>query len=59
MSKPRKCGPMCPPRMADGSIAPPKLFNLCLLCFNTGYRIPTGKNTPTIDEWIKRYGDGR
>ncbi len=51
----RRCSPGCPPRMADGSVARPTLLNLCLLCFNTGWRIPIGRGSPTIDEWIEMH----
>lgn len=54
MSRKRKCSPGCPPRMADGSVAPPTLRNLCLLCWNTGWQIPVrGKHS--IDEWIEMH----
>ena len=52
--KPRRCSPGCPPRRADGSIST-SMISLCLLCWNTGWRIPIGRGSPTIDEWIAKY----
>lgn len=54
MKKRQRCSPGCPPRMADGSVAKPTLLNLCLFCWNTGWRIPTSKG-PTIEEWIRMH----
>ena len=56
MKRPRRCNPQCPPRRPDGTIVPPSFINLCLLCWNTGWVIPTGpENKLSIDQWIKKY----
>jgi len=52
--KKRRCSPQCPPRRPDGTIVAPSLFNLCLLCWNTGWVLPVnGKHS--IDEWVKMH----
>lgn len=50
----RRCSASCPPRYPDGSIVPPRLINLCLLCWNTGWQIPIGGKY-TIDQWIEMH----
>jgi hypothetical protein len=52
----RLCSTQCPQRNIDGTLRePPSFMLLCLICFNTGCRIPIGGKSPTIDRWIEMH----
>ncbi len=46
----QRCYPHCPQLRS-----PPSMMSLCLLCWNTGYRIPLGPKAPTIDQWLRMH----
>ncbi len=53
-TKHRRCYPHCGKPRMDGTYNR-SLASVCLLCWNTGCRIPVSEKL-TIDEWIALHG---